>query len=193
MRLLEAASSVSEEGGSTAPRNVTPLLSAQSRCRVEADDRVARPSLLDAVALVRGLRCLVDPHPATVLADTSSVGETSRAGADGRPHNVGSAADAQVLFALGLGIAALFHLAGNPRPSFAPPGIALTLVQLGVGAAALCSCFRPQAQLPLLLLCGLMSISAWLEAPVVGNHWVLAAALSTTYLIASVAGRRNEV
>ena len=101
---------------------------------------------------------------------------------------MGPDADARVLFALGLGMAALFHLAGNARPSFSPPDLALTSVQLGVGATALWTCFRPRVQLPLLLLCGLIPMSAWLEAPVVGNHWVLAAALSTTYLLAGVAG-----
>lgn len=93
------------------------------------------------------------------------------------------------LFALGLAVAALFHLAGNPRPSFEPGAVVLTLVQLGVGVAAVATCLRPRQQATLLALCALIPISAWMEAPTVGNHWVLAALLALGYLVAWSVGR----
>ena len=103
----------------------------------------------------------------------------------------GAGAGRQVLFALVLGVASLFHLAGNPRFGFVSSGVALAAVQLAVGAAALLVCLRPRRQAPLLALCALIPLSAWLEAPTVGNHWVLAASLALAYLVAWGATRRR--
>ena len=101
-----------------------------------------------------------------------------------RGAGAGSGAARSTLFALTLGVAALFHLAGNPRFGFVSSGVALSVVQVAVGAAAVTVCLGPRRQAPLLALCALLPLSAWLEAPTVGNHWVLAAFLALAYLCA---------
>ncbi len=90
-----------------------------------------------------------------------------------------------VVFRVGWAVAALFHLAGNARPSFAPATALLTVSWVALGVTALLICLRPRAQWPSWVLCALIPLTAWLEAPIVGNHWVLASALSLTYLLAS--------
>ncbi|MFP5335097.1 MAG: hypothetical protein ACLGIV_07280 [Actinomycetes bacterium] len=94
------------------------------------------------------------------------------------------ASRARTLFALWWGLAALFHLAGNPRTSIAELTAGHAAVQVAVGLTAIAVCLRPRRQAPLLLLCCLVPVSAWLEAPTVGNHWVLAAAVSLVYVLA---------
>ena len=96
------------------------------------------------------------------------------------------------LFAVGLSVAALFHLAGNPRPPWIPVTGLFLVVQLAVAAAAVAvlTSRRPRAALG--VLCALIPLSAWLEAPVVGNHWVLAAAISLCYVLAELAGWRRD-
>lgn len=97
------------------------------------------------------------------------------------------------LFALTWGLVTLFHLAGNARPSF--DTLVHPVVQFALGVVALVVCLAPCRRGPLLVLCALVPISAWLEAPFVGNHWVLAAALSMVYLmsrlVVSVSSRRT--
>lgn len=85
----------------------------------------------------------------------------------------------QRLFARMWAAAALAHLAGNrfygdvwPRPSAV--GVAL----LGVGLAAVVVLARP-AHRAMLVLAAAVPLSAALEAPVLSNHWLLAAAVST--------------
>ena len=89
------------------------------------------------------------------------------------------------VFAVAWGLAALFHLAGNPPPPFAEAGVLSIAVQLGVGVAAVLVLALPCRRAPLVVLCALIPVSAWVEAPFVGNHWVLAAAISITYLLAT--------
>lgn len=96
------------------------------------------------------------------------------------------------LFAVCWALAALFHLAGNPRPTFLPDSAAFTVVQVAVGVAAVAVLLRPHSVGRLVLLAGLVPISAWLEAPIVGNHWVLAALISLAYLTAAAWGRRTR-
>lgn len=85
--------------------------------------------------------------------------------------------------------AALFHLAGNARDALTgAPALAVASALLGV--AALLALAAPLRRTGLLGLCVLVPVTAWLEAPVVGNHWVLAAAISLALLgSAAVAAR----
>lgn len=98
------------------------------------------------------------------------------------------------VFRCALAVAALFHLAGNPAVGFGSRDIALVPVQLIVGAAAVAVLVRPNRGFPLLVLAAAVPVSAWFEAPMVGNHWVLAAAICLTYLLARLVSalRRDE-
>lgn len=89
-------------------------------------------------------------------------------------------------------LAALFHLAGNPRPSFVNGGLPFTAAALALGIAAVSVLHRPASRLRLALLCSLVVTTAYLEAPVVGNHWVLAAAVSAAFLIACLPTRSRD-
>jgi hypothetical protein len=91
------------------------------------------------------------------------------------------------LFARMWAAAALAHLAGNPfygdvwpRPS------AVGLALLAVGGAAVVVLARPGRR-TMLVLAAAVPVSAGLEAPVLGNHWLLAAAVSLAYV--GTAGR----
>lgn len=86
------------------------------------------------------------------------------------------------LFAVSWALAALFHLAGNGREVVGPDFQLLGLVQLAVGVAAVWTLSRPRRLAPVTTLCAIVPVSAWFEAPVVGNHWVLAALVSLTFL-----------
>lgn len=79
-------------------------------------------------------------------------------------------------------IAALFHLLGNSREALIKePSLALTSMFLGV--ASIFAFLVPEKRRNLTGLCAIIPIHAWLEAPVVGNHWVLAALISITCLL----------
>ena len=91
------------------------------------------------------------------------------------------------LFARMWAVAALAHLAGNPsygdvwpRPSAV--GVAL----LAVGLASVVVLARPTHR-AMLVLAATVTVSAALEAPMLSNHWLLAAAVSLAY--AATAGR----
>ncbi len=92
----------------------------------------------------------------------------------------------QHIFRIGWALVALFHLAGNPRPSFAPGSVVFAVASVALGLAAVTVLLRPRSQWPLWSLCVLVPVTAWLEAPIVGNHWVLASAISLAYLMASL-------
>ena len=96
------------------------------------------------------------------------------------------------LFAVCWALTALLHLAGNPRPSFLPDSALFTVVQVGVGVAAVAVLLRPRSASRVVVLCALIPLSAWLEAPIVGNHWVLAALISLAFLIAAGWARGNQ-
>lgn len=86
-------------------------------------------------------------------------------------------------------VAALFHLAGNPATGFGDRSVWLVLVQLAVGLLSLATLVRPRSTGVFLVLTACVPVSAWLESPVVGNHWVVAAALSLTYLLGHAVAR----
>jgi len=88
--------------------------------------------------------------------------------------------------------AALFHLAGNARDALTTsPGLAVGSALLGV--VALLTLASPRRLSRLVALCVLVPVTAWLEAPVVGNHWVLAAAISVALVLsAGTAAQRGR-
>ena len=96
------------------------------------------------------------------------------------------------LFAVLWATAALFHLAGNRRPDWIAVDIGFIAVHLGIAAAAVAVLVGWQRRAALLFLCGLVVVSAFLEMPVVGNHWVLAGLVSLAYLIAAAGGARGR-
>ena len=95
------------------------------------------------------------------------------------------------LFARMWALAALFHLAGNAREALAPGLTTLAVVQLLVGASAIWVLLRPRRVAALISLCVLVPLSAWFEAPVVGNHWVLAAVVSLAFMASVLLARRD--
>ncbi len=93
----------------------------------------------------------------------------------------------QRLFARMWAVAALAHLAGNPfygdvwpRPS----AVGVALLAVGLGAVVVLA--RPTRR-AMFVLAAAVPLSAALEAPVLGNHWLLAAAVSLAYI--ATAGR----
>ncbi len=99
---------------------------------------------------------------------------------------VSISASGTTAFRCALAAAALFHLAGNPSVGFGARSTALVVVQAVVGLAAMAVLLRRNRELPLVLLCLTIPVSAWFEAPMVGNHWVLATAVCLAYLSAAV-------
>lgn len=76
--------------------------------------------------------------------------------------------DLVALFAVLWSLAMVWHLVGNPTQ--APP-----LNQSAIALAAGATIWRPRSPFPLAALALAVMAGAWEEAPVVGNHWVLAA------------------
>ena len=89
-------------------------------------------------------------------------------------------------FRVALAVAALFHLAGNFGVGVIVRSPWLLPVQLVVGVSAIVVVARPRWGAAFLTLCLAVPVSAWLEAPFLGNHWLLAAALALTHLGAEV-------
>lgn len=108
---------------------------------------------------------------------------TAPAGAPRRSaRSVGEAA--WVTFAVTWAAAVLFHLAGNTR--LAPQwGRAL------LGATALVVLARPRDPRVALPLAGAVLVNVWLEAPVLGNHWLLHGLLALV-VAGAVLGARTD-
>jgi len=93
-----------------------------------------------------------------------------------------SAAPARIaVFSVLWALAALFHLAGGA--SVAPTWSKLALV-LTAGLVL----WRPGAVVPLGLLAAAGIVVAWEEAPVLGNHWLLAALVDLAILLSIAVG-----
>ena len=88
---------------------------------------------------------------------------------------------AAALFAMTWAAAALFHVAGDTRQTSDPAIVISQVLVAGLAVAVLAS---PRRRAPLLALAVAVPLSAWFEAPVVGNHWVLAALISVALLLA---------
>ena len=95
-------------------------------------------------------------------------------------------------FRVALAVAALFHLAGNFGVGVILRSPWLLPVQLVVGVSAIVVVARPRWGAAFLTLCVAIPVSAWLEAPFLGNHWLLAASLALTHLGAEVVSRTQR-
>lgn len=103
------------------------------------------------------------------------------------------ASDTLTLFASLWAVAALFHVLGT---SGAGLGLLTEPSVTGIAQALLASCAiwvlaRPAHDLPLILLACLGLVTAWLEAPVMGSHWVLAGFVNLALLLAMTVGLRR--
>ena len=122
-------------------------------------------------------------------ADTARVTQEPGPNPDTSAKRVAFRSD---LFAVLWAAAALFHLAGDQRPGWMPPTATLTVIQLGLILAAAAVLLGWRRRSALLVLCLLIPVSAWFEAPVVGNHWVLAAMVSLAYVVAVAVSARSR-
>ncbi|MGH3708626.1 MAG: hypothetical protein ACRDRQ_11090 [Pseudonocardiaceae bacterium] len=97
------------------------------------------------------------------------------------------------LFAFLWAVAALFHVLG---PSGRAVQIFSDPTTLGISHALLAMCalwllLRPARDLPLVLVVVLGLITAWQEAPVLGNHWLVVALVDLALLLSVLATVRN--
>lgn len=96
------------------------------------------------------------------------------------------------VFARMWGVAALAHLAGNWRyGDIAPEPTLIGFVLLAVGLLGTWLVITPR-RATLVALCVAVPVSAVLEAPVLGNHWLLAAFVSVGYLVVGADWDRFE-
>jgi hypothetical protein len=98
------------------------------------------------------------------------------------------------LFAFLWGVAAMFHVIG---PSGAatqifshPTGLGFSHVLLALSAIWLSS--RPRHNSPLIMVAILGLITAWQEAPILGNHWLLAAFVDIVLLLSILTTLRRK-
>ncbi|MGH3870102.1 MAG: hypothetical protein ACRDSR_01085 [Pseudonocardiaceae bacterium] len=96
-----------------------------------------------------------------------------------------SAGDTLTLFAYLWAVAAIFHVLG---PSGRATQIVANPTTLGISHVLLAICAiwllaRPTRNIPLLLVAGLGLITAGLEAPILGNHWLVAAFVNLALLL----------
>jgi hypothetical protein len=105
---------------------------------------------------------------------------------DERPRGRDGQADAVALFSVLWALAAVWHLLGNTTTA---PAWAQALVAVGVGLVLL----RPGAPVPLAVLAVGGITTMWEEAPLLGNHWLLAAFVNLAILmaVATAAVRRR--
>lgn len=88
-------------------------------------------------------------------------------------------------FALLFALAVLAHVIGNP-----PTGsVALRIATAVLGASALVLAWRPTSRAVWAVVGSMVLVTGWLEAPVLGNHWVLAAVFAAAVLVAVVRDR----
>lgn len=87
--------------------------------------------------------------------------------------------DHLALFAVLWALAAVWHLLGNTTGA---PAWAQAALALGVALVLL----RPGAPVPLAVLAAAGLVVAWEEAPVLGNHWLLAAFVNLVILMATL-------
>lgn len=101
--------------------------------------------------------------------------------------------DPLTLFAFLWAAAALFHVLSPTSPALNvwsnPTASGFAHVVLSICAVWLLA--RPAHNLPLMLVAGLGLVTAWLEAPFLGNHWLLAAFVNLALLLTTVATLRG--
>jgi hypothetical protein len=98
------------------------------------------------------------------------------------------------LFAFLWAVAALFHVVG---PSGASVQIVTHPTMLGFSHVVLAMCaiwllIKPVHNLPLILVAVLGPITAWLEAPQLGNHWLVVAFVDLALLLSALVTLRDR-
>jgi hypothetical protein len=92
-----------------------------------------------------------------------------------------SQADTLALFSVLWALAAVWHLLGN---TLTAPGWAQLVLAVGAGVVLL----RPGDPLPLALLAAGGVLMVWEEAPILGNHWLLAGFVDLAILLSVLVG-----
>lgn len=100
---------------------------------------------------------------------------------DATPEARAARGDTLAVFSVLWALAAVWHLLGNPGSA---PGWAQAAVAVGAGMVLL----LPAEPLALAMLAATSLVLLWEEAPVVGNHWVLAGFVNGAVLLSMVAG-----
>jgi hypothetical protein len=98
---------------------------------------------------------------------------------DGTADVAGRGAPAPPWFALLFAIAVGAHIVGNPPA--ASPALRLAMLVLVGGTVALVR--RPVSPVAWATVATAVLVSTWLEAPVLGNHWLLLAVFATAVLV----------
>jgi hypothetical protein len=94
--------------------------------------------------------------------------------------------DVLAVFAVLWALATLFHLWVNPRAlGVVDDPTLLGLSHVAAGAVAIAVLVRPRAVSGLLTLAALGVVTCWLEAPFLGNHWLVAAFVDVAFLLAA--------
>ncbi len=98
------------------------------------------------------------------------------------------------LFASLWAVAALFHVLG---PSAAAAQIVSSPTTLGISHVVLAMCaiwllVRPEHNLPLMLVGVLGLVTAWQEAPTLGNHWLVVTFVDLALLLSALATLRDR-
>ena len=109
------------------------------------------------------------------------------------PPVAAGSTDVLTVFAVLWAAAALFHVLGPSGRAF---GLvddvrAVGVAQLTVALVALALLARPRTTWLLVLLAMVSPVSAWYEAPVLGNHWLVASFVDLAIIGAAVASRRS--
>ncbi len=103
------------------------------------------------------------------------------------------AEDSLTLFAVLWAVATLFHVLG---PSGAAIGLFVNPTTLGITHVILAICaiwllVRPTSNFPLMSVGVIGLISAWQEAPTLGNHWLVAAFVDLALILSALATVRE--
>ncbi len=111
------------------------------------------------------------------------------------PRSADAGADRLYVFAALWAVASLFHVLGPSGRAFGvlADRTGVGVAQAAVAIVALVVLVAPRAVLPLAVLAVLGVVTAWQEAPVLGNHWLLAAFADVVLLAALVVGRGRPV
>lgn len=104
-----------------------------------------------------------------------------------------SVGDAFTLFAFLWAVVAIFHVLANDRSAqFLSDPTPLGAPHLLLALCAIWLLIRPAHSLPLMLLAILGPITAWQEAPILGNHWLLVTFVDLALLLSAAATLRGR-
>lgn len=106
---------------------------------------------------------------------------------DPRPNGDGMR---RIVFVWLWSVAVLIHTLYLPGPSALLSGVTMwNATHLTLGVAALVLLCRPRSNVVLASVCIGIPVTAWVEAPRLGNHWLLASIVAVTILSSMAIGR----